>query len=632
MEKRLILAVLLSTVILFTYYSFLDGKQHEQETIPGEVEQEEVRQTAVAGPRLRETEKPAIAEKAGENIPIDTELLRLVFTSSGGKIKNCRLKKYKVKLWSQKELQGALKPLERQIASIDRQIAQGKPRAEAQKEALIRQKNELLFKGRDSGIRTARIKELRGDIAGEVSKESDIWNELAVAEAVELVPDYFEYYPFAISLPGIIDDKRLNTLPYEPGTGTNNEGDKTISLTGLVDGRLSIVKKLTFKPDTYGIDVEITFKNIGKEPLTEKNGLIIYGPGVGVDERSSPRGRGSKGGIVCSIGGRVKREQTVKTFFSQPTLLPDVPKLHKNAEWVALTSEYFSAILIPHKGIDTARVLGYGNGRKEIGLCIPAFTLAPGKCLTSHFGLYLGPLKTSALRNAADGLERIIDFGFWGPVAVVINSALHFFYRLVGNYGMAIILLSLAIKLLFYPLTHKSFESMSKMQEDMKVIQPKMQSLREKYKDNPQKLNREMMNLYKKEGVNPLSGCKGGCLPMLLQMPVFFALYSVLYNSIELRQAPFLGWINDLSAPDPKKVLPILMGVSMFFQQKLMSPTTAGTPEQQSQAKIMSWMMPVFLTYIFFGLPSGVVLYWFAFNVFTTLQQLLVKKKKMLTN
>jgi YidC/Oxa1 family membrane protein insertase len=168
---------------------------------------------------------------------------------------------------------------------------------------------------------------------------------------------------------------------------------------------------------------------------------------------------------------------------------------------------------------------------------------------------------------------------------------------------------------------------MQKMQQQMKTIQPEMDALRAKLKDNPQKLNKEIMELYRKRGVNPLASCQSGCLPMLLQMPVFFALYGVLYNSIELRGAPFLGWITDLSAKDPYYILPVLMGASMFVQQKLTGMGVASGP-QQEQAKMMTMLMPVFLTWIFASLPSGVVLYWFVFNIATALQQLLIRKKQ----
>jgi len=189
---------------------------------------------------------------------------------------------------------------------------------------------------------------------------------------------------------------------------------------------------------------------------------------------------------------------------------------------------------------------------------------------------------------------------------------LKFFYNLIHNYGVAIILLTIVIKLILYPLTHKSFKSMKEMQK----IQPKITALREKYKDNKEMLNKEIMTLYRTQKVNPL----GGCLPMLLQIPVFFALYKVLLDSIELRHAPFIFWIQDLSAKDPYYITPILMGASMFIQQK-MTPQV-GDP---TQAKLML-MLPIVFTFMFLNFPSGLVIYWLVNNLLSIAQQFYINK------
>ena len=260
-----------------------------------------------------------------------------------------------------------------------------------------------------------------------------------------------------------------------------------------------------------------------------------------------------------------------------------------------------------------------------MGVKISPFSIRRSGTFRAGFRIYIGPQKPEELKKAGESLGKIIDYGFWQPIAKVLDFLLKMFFGIVGNYGWAIVLLSLSVKIVFYPLTHRSFEGMRKMQEDMKKLEPKIKAIKEKYGSNQQKINKETMTLYRREGVNPMSGCKG-CFPMLLQMPVFFALYAVLYNSIDLRGAHFIWWIHDLSAADPFRVLPILMGISMFFQQK---QTGMGTsPTQQDQQKMMSWRMPIFLTFIFFRLPAGVVRYWFSFNIFTSLQQLLIKRKQ----
>jgi YidC/Oxa1 family membrane protein insertase len=199
-------------------------------------------------------------------------------------------------------------------------------------------------------------------------------------------------------------------------------------------------------------------------------------------------------------------------------------------------------------------------------------------------------------------------------------------YRWVGNYGWAIILLSFFVNLILYPFTRKSFNAMRKMSEDMQKLQPEMKAIQEKYKNNPQKMQKETMELYKRRGVNPFAGCKGGCLPMLFQMPVFIALFAVLNNSIRLRQAPFIFWIRDLSAPDPYFVIPILMGVTQIFQTKLLG--MGATAAQPGQAKMMTYMMPVVLTVLFLSFPAGIVLYWLCFNVFTSIPRLITHRKQ----
>ena len=212
-----------------------------------------------------------------------------------------------------------------------------------------------------------------------------------------------------------------------------------------------------------------------------------------------------------------------------------------------------------------------------------------------------------------DNLHLSVDFGFFAILAVPTLRALQFVYKFIPNYGIAIILVTILIRLITFPLQYKSFKSMKKMQG----IQPELAKIKEKYKDEPQKMQKETMDLFKKAGANPLSGC----LPLLLQMPFFFAIYKVLYSSVELVGAPFYGWIHDLSLHDPFYVLPVLMAVAMFAQQK-MTPTTTMDP---TQAKIMMFM-PVIFAFIMKSLPAGLVLYIFVSTTVGIFQQMLVYK------
>ncbi|MEK7268166.1 MAG: YidC/Oxa1 family insertase periplasmic-domain containing protein, partial [Nitrospirota bacterium] len=234
--------------------------------------------------------------------------------------------------------------------------------------------------------------------------------------------------------------------------------------------------------------------------------------------------------------------------------------------------------------------------------------------------LYAGPKEFNTLKSLNVGLEDTIDFGWfiygsWDIVKAVAKPlfyVLRFLYDYTHNYGLAIILLTVGIKLLFVPLQYKSYKSM----KDMQVVQPKVVALQAKCKDDRERLNRELIKLYRDHKVNPV----GGCLPMLLQMPVFVALFNILYMTIDLRQAPFVLWITDLSVQDPYYVLPVIMGASMVLQQKIM-PTTM----DPTQAKIML-LLPAFLTLLFLTFPSGLVLYWLTNNVLTIAQQFITDR------
>jgi YidC/Oxa1 family membrane protein insertase len=235
--------------------------------------------------------------------------------------------------------------------------------------------------------------------------------------------------------------------------------------------------------------------------------------------------------------------------------------------------------------------------------------------------VYLGPLDYDNLIRYSVGLEQAIDFGFpiirhVAKLILIIFKAAHSY---IPNYGWIIVLFAVVIKIIVYPLTHKTYESASKMQ----TLQPKIAALKEKYKNDNQRLSKETMKLYKEEGVNPL----GGCLPMLLQMPIFISLYNIFGKTIELRQEPFALWITDLSTPDeiifagfPLHILPLLMALSMLVQQKM----TMKDPKQA----FLIYAMPVFMIFIFWEMSSGLVLYWTLFNVFTIIQQLLVNHYK----
>lgn len=281
--------------------------------------------------------------------------------------------------------------------------------------------------------------------------------------------------------------------------------------------------------------------------------------------------------------------------------------------WTSFQTKYFLSVVVPGAQVAERTELVRKGDAIENLLESPSFTLQGGERRKLDYLVYIGPKEPALLKAAGHQLDKVVEFGFFNLLAQPLFTVLTFFYGYFKNYGVAIILLTVLIKLIFWPLTHKSYSSMKSMQK----LQPEMAKLRERFKNDKERLNKEMMALYKTHSVNPL----GGCLPMLVQIPVFFALYKVLLGSIALRHADFAFWLTDLSAKDPYYITPLLMGASMFVQQK-MTPTTA----DPMQAKIFM-MMPIIFTFMFLNFPSGLVIYWLVNNLLTILQQYFIHRK-----
>ncbi len=282
--------------------------------------------------------------------------------------------------------------------------------------------------------------------------------------------------------------------------------------------------------------------------------------------------------------------------------------------WVAFGNRYFASAVIHKAGINPDVVFMKNASFAGGYLRYPLVRKEGEKEIVIETELYSGPKEFDEL-SKTPGMKRLIDYGTFSFLAFPMLELLRFFYKLIHNYGVAIILLTLLVRVLFFPLQMKSYASMKAMQK----LQPQIAALKEKYKEEPQRFNQEQMNLFRVNKVNPM----GGCLPMLVQLPVFIALYAVLGNSIELFHAPFFGWIRDLSAKDPYYVFPVLMGISMFVQQK-MTPTPGMDP---MQAKMML-LMPVIFSFIMLNLPSGLTVYIFLSTVLGILQQVWMNKEK----
>jgi YidC/Oxa1 family membrane protein insertase len=282
--------------------------------------------------------------------------------------------------------------------------------------------------------------------------------------------------------------------------------------------------------------------------------------------------------------------------------------------WVAILQHYFVSAWIP----DAQQVHHYSstvtrNHDNIIRYTSPAITLAAGEQGSTKAQLYVGPKDQYSLEEISAGLELTVDYGFLWWIAQPLFWVLTQMHKLFGNWGWAIIGVTVMVKAIFFHLNTVAYKSMA----NMRKAGPKMQRIKEMYGDDRQKMSQEMMSLYKKEKINPL----GGCLPILVQMPVFIALYWVLMESVELRHAPWIGWIHDLSVMDPYYILPLIMGASMFIQQKL-NPT----PPDPMQAKVMQWM-PVLFTFFFLFFPAGLVLYWVVNNVLSIAQQYVITKR-----
>lgn len=276
--------------------------------------------------------------------------------------------------------------------------------------------------------------------------------------------------------------------------------------------------------------------------------------------------------------------------------------------WIAMVQHYFASAWIPSD--KAARDIYAGkidNNLYRIGMQVPLGVVAPGTTVVEKAKLFVGPQEERVLETIAPGFELLKDYGYLTILAKPIFWLLDNIHSYVGNWGWSIILLTILIKLVFFPLSAASYKSMARMKE----VQPRLLTMREQYKGDPQKLNQAMMEMYRKEKINPL----GGCLPVVIQIPVFIALYWVLLSSVEMRNAPWIGWIHDLSVPDPYYILPIIMAASMFVQTKL-NPT----PPDPIQAKVMMYM-PLVFSVMFFFFPAGLVLYWVVNNLLSIAQQ-----------
>lgn len=407
--------------------------------------------------------------------------------------------------------------------------------------------------------------------------------------------------------PAPVDDSGLIYSVQGGELKLTGDSTGTLIFTGRTSEGTVITKKLTFTGSTYPIELEVSLK--------AANGSVP--PEIALTEQSDhkvPNPDAPFEGFLALVDNKIRREASEEVAKGL--------EFSGNVAWEGFGHTYFLTALLPENGAQHRVAV-----RQSGPALVSTISGPPSKTADIHaYTVFFGPKDLETLKAVGRGLEHSIDFGYFGFISVPFLYALHFFHRVTGSYGMDIILLTVVIKVLMAPLTHKSFVSMKQMQK----LQPQMERLKDKYKNDKEKLNKEIMELYRRNGVNPL----GGCLPMLLQFPVFIGLYNALSTPIELRHAPFL-WIKDLSRPDWESlpftvggwqlgipVLTILMGASMFIQQ-WMTPS-AGDPNQR---KLML-MMPLMFTFMFVSFPAGLTVYWLVNNILTIAQQYWINRKE----
>ena len=393
------------------------------------------------------------------------------------------------------------------------------------------------------------------------------------------------------------------------GEATLANGSKRLSLTSE-SGGLRLVRHYDLEPGSYVVHVRDEVTNVGDAPA----GPTIY-------RQITRDGSPAPGGTMFY------------STYTGPVVYTDADKFQKvsfddigagkasftekaNDGWVGVIQHYFATAWIPQP--DTPREYysaKVGENLYSIGIKTPLGTIQPGATVASDAMFYVGPQDQQVLEKLAPGLELTVDYGWLTILAKPIHWLLTVLHGFIGNWGWSIVALTVIIKTIFFPLQAASYKSMARM----KAVTPRLQALRERYGDDRARMNQAMMELYKQEKINPL----GGCLPIVVQIPVFIALYWVLLASVEMRHAPWIGWIDDLASPDPYFILPLVMAGTMFLQTKL-NPT----PPDPMQAKMMM-IMPLVFSVMFFFFPAGLVLYWLVNNIYSIAQQWVITRKIM---
>ena len=390
---------------------------------------------------------------------------------------------------------------------------------------------------------------------------------------------------------------------------TENQDELQVDLALQNPGGANVIKRFTLRRGDYLVDVEYLVENTSEQRWQAN----LFGQ-IKRDSSPAPSKDTSGMGMKPFLGAAITQPDDRFTKFSFDDMAEEPFKASLPGGWIAMIQHYFLSAWIPNPEQSHTYSTRVTNGGFNIaGFTSPPLTLDPGQSGSVKASFYAGPKDQYRLEEISPYLELSVDYGWLWWIAQPLFWLLTKIHGLVGNWGFAIVFLTVLIKGLFFKLSAASYKSMA----NMRRVQPKMADIREEHSEDKQKQSQAMMELYKKEKINPM----GGCLPILVQMPVFIALYWTLMESVELRHAPFMLWIEDLSVMDPYFVLPLLMGASMWFMQKLNPP-----PPDPMQAKIMQWM-PIVFTFFFLWFPAGLVLYWVVNNLLSMAQQYVITRQ-----
>ncbi|MDI7261235.1 MAG: membrane protein insertase YidC [Thermodesulfobacteriota bacterium] len=570
MNKNAILAIILTFAVIF-FWGIIQSKFFPQPS--DDPSKKEVRKEEVVPPEKRET-KPL---KEGEAVSrpkvhikketsIETSNYLAIFTSEGARLKHFKLEQYEDRV----------------------------------KESSLTISLTRFFKN------------LFGGKAEEPKKPEPL--DLVNTNEGEGLPLGLVFHPSSGNGGWEVDKEKLRLLK------AGEKGEVTFSK--VLDNELIIFKKYRFTSENNAIDLEVEIQNKTSKEITTQLGLEW----VGKVELEKFADEGNKDfGLKYAFLKNQKVERTDLGGVGASGCTPGCGSPKRKIEpfessdqgaigWYAFEGEYFTTIIVPPSSEKNVILSVKGDDKNILKALLTAspFSVPPQGAVRMAYRIYLGPKEIGTLKELGVGAEGLIDFGFFTIIAKPLLWFLKLTHGVTKNFGIDIIILSILIKIIFLPLTQISFKSMKEMQK----VGPEMARLKEQYKNDKARLQQETMLLYKRRKINPMSGC----LPMLIQIPVFIALYNALQNTIEMRHAPFLLWIMDLSAKDPIYITPIIMGATMVLQQK-MTPTVA----DPAQAKLFM-LMPIMFTFLFLSFPSGLVLYWLVTNVLSIAHQYYMNK------